>query len=106
MVLSELRVAILLHFKRSAVFGLYLWGFTLPKESHALVLHAGNSTVAVQRLGYCSLLRSVYSTQYIKIILSAVKAGSTFFSGSKLVRAWCFGTILITNCYIFGCNKV
>ena len=33
--------------------------------------------------------------------LSAVKAGSTF-SGSKLVHAWCFETILITNCYIFG----
>ena len=36
--------------------------------------------------------------------LSAVKAGSTFFSGSKLVHAWCFETILITNCYIFGSN--
>ena len=37
--------------------------------------------------------------------LSAVKAGSTFFSGPKLVHAWCFETILITNCYIFGSNE-
>ena len=33
----------------SAVSGLYLWGFTLPKESHAL-FHEGHSTAAVQRL--------------------------------------------------------
>jgi len=38
------------------------------------------------------------------VFLSAVKAGSTFFSGSKLVQAWCSKTILITNCYIFGSN--
>ena len=40
---------------------------TLPKESHALVFHAGHSTAAVQRLRYCSLSHSVYPTQYIKI---------------------------------------
>ena len=27
------------------------------------------------------------------------------FSGSKLVHAWCFETILITNCSIFGSNE-
>ena len=37
--------------------------------------------------------------------LSAVKAGSTFFFRPKLVHAWCFETILITNCYIFGSNE-
>ena len=26
---------------------IYLWGFTLPKESHALVFHEGHSTAAV-----------------------------------------------------------
>ena len=31
----------------------------------------------------------------------AVKAGS----GSKHVHAWCFETILIMNCYIFGFNE-
>ena len=39
------------------------------------------------------------------LLLSAVKTGLTFFSGSKLVYAWCFETILITNYYIFGSNK-
>ena len=28
-----------------------------------------------------------------------------FFSGSKLVYAWCNETILITNCYTFGSNE-
>ena len=37
--------------------------------------------------------------------LSAVKAGSAFFFRPKLVHAWCFETILITNCYIFGSNE-
>ena len=37
--------------------------------------------------------------------LSAVKAGSTFFFSPKLVHAWCFETILITNCYIFVSNE-
>ena len=27
------------------------------------------------------------------------------FSGSKPVYAWCFETILITNCYTFGSNE-
>ena len=41
---------------------------------------------------------------WVSSVLSAVKAGSTF-SGSKLVYAWCFETILITNCYTFGSNE-
>ena len=50
MVLSELRVAIYLDLQRPAVSGPYLWGFTLPKERHALVFPEGHSTAAVQRL--------------------------------------------------------
>ena len=38
-------------------------------------------------------------------MLSAVKAGSTFFSSSKSVRAWCFKTILIANNYTPGSSK-
>ena len=41
----------------------------------------------------------------VKEPLSAVKAGSNFFFRPKLVHAWCFETILITNCYIFGSNE-
>ena len=46
-ILSELRVAIQVDFQWSTVSGLYLWGFTLPTESHALVFHEGHSTAAV-----------------------------------------------------------
>ena len=34
-----------------------------------------------------------------------LRQAQLFFSGSKLVHAWCFETILITNCYIFGSNE-
>ena len=48
----------------SAVSGLHLWGFTLPKESHAL-FHEGHSTAAVQRLSGIAVCHlSVYPTQY------------------------------------------
>ena len=39
------------------------------------------------------------------LVLSAVKAGSTFFSSSKSVRAWCYKTILIANNYTPGSSK-
>ena len=38
-------------------------------------------------------------------LLSAVKAGSTFFSSSKSVHAWCFEATLITNNYTPGSSK-
>ena len=38
-------------------------------------------------------------------LLSAVKAGSTFFSSSKSVHAWCFEAILIGNNYTPGSSK-
>ena len=69
MVLSELRVAIWLNFQQSAVSGLYLWGFTLPKESHALVFHEGHSTAAVQRLSgiaVCHLVSTPLHTRKAK----------------------------------------
>ena len=37
--------------------------------------------------------------------LSAVKAGSTFFSSSKSVHVWCFKAILIANNYTPGSSK-
>ena len=37
--------------------------------------------------------------------LSAVKAGSTFFSSSKSVHVWCFEAILIANNYTPGSSK-
>ena len=57
---------------------------------------------------YISLLYSLSADIDHKcsgVLLSAVKAGSTFFFRPKLVHAWCFETILITNCYIFGSNE-
>ena len=39
------------------------------------------------------------------LLLSAVKAGSTFFSSSKGVHVWCFEAILIANNYTPGSNK-
>ena len=38
-------------------------------------------------------------------MLSAVKAGSTFFSSSKGVHVWCFEAILIANNYTPGSSK-
>ena len=38
-------------------------------------------------------------------LLSAVKAGSTFFSSSKSVHVWCFEAILIANNYTPGSSK-
>ena len=38
-------------------------------------------------------------------VLSAVKAGSTFFSSSKGVHVWCFEAILIVNNYTPGSSK-
>ena len=57
MILSELRVAIYLDFQRSAVSGLYLWGFTLPKEIK--VMH-WCSMRAIQPLLY------MYSNTYLR----------------------------------------
>ena len=36
---------------------------------------------------------------------SSVQGRLNFFFRPKLVHAWCFETILITNCYIFGSNE-
>ena len=39
------------------------------------------------------------------MVLSAVKAGSTFFSSSKSVHAWSFEIVLIANSYTLGSSK-
>ena len=52
---------------------IYLWGFTLPKESHTLVFHEGCSTAAVQRLSGIAVCHVVSTPLSVSKLITAMQ---------------------------------
>ena len=75
----------------------------MAKLLYRLALRYETSTLASCNFGLCKVVKD--NQHSCTMLLSAVKAGSTFLSSSKSVHAWCFEAILIANNYTPGSSK-